>query len=196
MSTQPLRRRRSIRLASWDYTRPAVYFVTICTYQRQYLLTPSFTEIVTRVWQAIPHHPAARHVVLDEWVIMPNHLHGLIILTDSARPEPGAPMDVADMPFPLATRYAEEGPPLREARLVSGSLGAVVNNFKATATRQINNVRRARGCPVWQRGYYERIVRNPRELEATRRYIRENPRRWAEDRDNLDALLERMNTGP
>ncbi len=75
-----------------------------------------------------------------------------------------------------------------------GSLGALVRTYKSTVTRFVNRVRRTPGAPVWQRGYWERIIRDERHLAATRRYIANNPRRWAEQRDNLDALLARMNS--
>jgi len=71
-------------------------------------------------------------------------------------------------------------------------VGAIVGNFKSLVTRRINRLRRTPGERVWQRGYYDRIVRNPRELDAIRRYIRDNPARWAEDCENLDALTRKM----
>jgi REP element-mobilizing transposase RayT len=75
---------------------------------------------------------------------------------------------------------------------VPGSLPSIVGNYKSLVTRRINNVRHTRGGKVWQRGYYERIVRNEREMNAIRYYIQANPERWAEDKDNLDALIGRM----
>jgi putative transposase len=76
----------------------------------------------------------------------------------------------------------------------AGSLGAMVRTYKSTVTRFANRVLRKPGAPVWQRGYWERIIRDERHLDATRRYIANNPRRWVEDRDNLDDLLARMNS--
>lgn len=73
-----------------------------------------------------------------------------------------------------------------------GSLPGIVANFKSLVTRRINNVRRSRGEKVWQRGYFERIVRNEREMNAIRQYIRAKPARWAEDRDNLDTIIGKM----
>ena len=75
---------------------------------------------------------------------------------------------------------------------LAGSLGVVVGRYKTSVTTRINNLRQSKGAKVWQRGYYERIIRNERELEATRQYIINNPACWAEDRDNLDALLANM----
>jgi putative transposase len=177
MASKQLPRRRSLRLSSWDYSTPAIYFVTICTHRRECLFTPAVRAVVADAWQAIPSRPAAKHVCLDEWVVMPNHLHGLLVLTDIPAELRLDGLDIADMPFPLASFYRAEA--LRashEARLIAGSLGAVVGNFKSVTTRRLNNIRRTPGSPVWQRGYYERIVRTRRELEAARRYVQDNPR--------------------
>jgi len=163
--------RRSIRLKGWDYTTPAAYFVTICTYKRQNLFDESrFREIAENAWRYIPRQPHARHVKLDEWILMPNHLHGIVVLTEQKR---------------VAVIEPKAGP-------LSGSLPSIVGNYKSLLTRRINNVRRTPGGKVWQRGYYERIVRNERELNAIRQYIKANPARWAEDRENLDSLIARM----
>jgi REP element-mobilizing transposase RayT len=70
----------------------------------------------------------------------------------------------------------------------SGSLGAIVGNFKSVTARRINRVRKTPGVRVWQRNYYEHIIRNERELNGIRQYIRDNPARWAEDRENPDRL--------
>ena len=92
----------------------------------------------------------------------------------------------------VATDPLASQPPARRGGKIPGALGSVVGTFKAEATRRINALRRSPGARVWQRGYYERIVRNDRELENIRVYIRENPARWAADRENLDELLTRM----
>ena len=76
--------------------------------------------------------------------------------------------------------------------MAPGSVGAIVGNFKALVTRRVNHLPRTPGAKVWQRGYYDRIVRNERELDAIRRYIRDNPDRWDEDGDNLDALIAKI----
>ena len=72
----------------------------------------------------------------------------------------------------------------------------VVGRYKTAVTTPINNLRQAKGTAVWQRGYYERIIRNELELNTIRKYIRDNPARWAEDRDNLDTLLRKMTYHP
>lgn len=164
--------RRSIRLAEWDYRTPGAYFITICTHQQQYLFTQkNLYDIVYYTWLNIPTHPHATHVALDEFVIMPNHMHLILVLLT--------------LPNNSSDALAKSG-------AVSGSLAAIVGNFKSVTARRINNVRRQTGSPVWQQGYYERIIRHEREFNATRTYIRNNPLRWAENRDNLHTLTAKM----
>jgi REP element-mobilizing transposase RayT len=177
-------RRRSIRLPGWDYRTAAAYFLTICTHHREYLFdNQTWAGIASTGWMAIPTH--ADRVMLDEWVLMPNHLHGVLILTG---PASGAPAE----PFTWRWAAPPSPEPRRFANAASGSLGSIVRAYKAAVTRRINERSGTLGARRWQRGYYERIVRDDHELVRIRAYIRENPARWAEDRDNLDALLERM----
>lgn len=134
---------------------------------------------------AIPSH--AERVVLDEWVLMPNHLHAVLILTDDRAS--GAPLAPFTWHWSIPPSSTE---PRQFANAVSGSLGSIVRAYKAAVTRRINERCGTLGTKRWQRGYYERIIRDDHELGRIRDYIRANPARWASDRDNLDALLERM----
>lgn len=190
--------RRSIRLPDWDYRTHAFYFVTICTHNRENLFAAKpAAEIAAIRWPLIPKQPHAKGVIMDEWVIMPNHLHGLLLL-------PGPPSDgekdgdrEAIMPgLPFDMRYAAHHPPDSasgdRSKLRPGSLGAIIGTYKSGVTRRINALRRTPGHQVWQRGYYEHIVRDHHELQRIQVYIRENPTRWAEDRENLDAMIDRM----
>lgn len=169
------RNRRSIRLPDWDYRAGGIYFVTICTYNRIYLFDdPRLHELAVNAWDYIPNHPHAAHVTLDERVVMPNHAHGLLWL--------------AERPLSPTPQRKRPSGPLPE------SVGAIIGNYKMLVTKRIKAIRKAIGSPmqVWQRGYWERIVRNERELNAIRKYIRENPARWADDPDNLDRMLSKM----
>ncbi len=171
--------RRSIRLRGWDYRSPGYYFVTICTYERQNLFdNPTFRDIAVYALARIPQQKHARHVLVDESVVMPNHAHAILAFTEYP--------EQADMSHA----------PGKFENALAGSLGVVVGRYKASVTTRINNLRYSKGEKVWQRGYYERIIRNERELEATRQYIRNNPARWDEDRDNLDALFAKMTYHP
>ena len=167
--------RRSIRLKDWDYRSAGLYFVTICTYQRECLFdNRQLKEIAANAWAYIPEQPHAKFVTLDEWVVMPNHLHGIIYIT-------------AEPPDPLSEIEELHSMP-------SGSIGAIVGNYKMLVTKRVKAMLKVSGTDrkVWQRGYWERIIRNEREYRATQNYILENPDRWQEDRDNLDKLLDKM----
>lgn len=173
--------RRSIRLAGYDYSRPGAYFVTICTHQRACVLgrveegatvLSSTGSLVERCWRQLPRH--FPDVELDAFVLMPNHLHGLIML--------GAAQPILGGPWVSATR----GEPPRGTR--PGSLGAVVQNFKTVSTRKVNVLNGTAGAPLWQRDYYEHIVRDERALDTIRRYIEGNPSQWELDEENPAKL--------
>jgi putative transposase len=183
-------------LRGYDYAQPGAYFVTIVTHDREMLFDdPVFCRVAETMWQCIPRH--SPHVELDEWVVMPNHVHGIIVIVDDAggRGEASGEPRLAEIGVthgqpplgvnplsldasPLPEPESPCGPP-------SGSLGTIVGNFKSVTTRRINRIRKTPGAPVWQRNYYERIIRNERELNVVRQYVRENPAHWAEDRENL-----------
>lgn len=177
--------RRSIRLKGYDYTQAGAYFVTLITHQRECILgeivaeemrASPLGEIAAACWDDLPHH--FTNAALDAWVVMPNHLHGIVVIT-TEKSEASA-QTVSRPPDSLAA----DASPLQPIGTQSGSWGAIIQNFKSVAARKINQRRSTPGAPVWQRNYYERIIRNERELDATRRYIAQNPLRWALDKDN------------
>jgi len=174
----PKHHRRSIRLKGYDYTQPGAYFVTICTQDRQHLFGEVVDgemrlneagEIVCAAWFKTAQ--LRSYVVLheDEFVVMPNHVHGIIWIVD----DDGG-----------ATRRVAPTQNNRPAGPVPGSIGAIVGQFKSTVARRVNELRSTPGVPVWQRNYYEHIIRNDRALNIIRRYIAENPLRWHLDRNN------------
>ena len=167
--------RRSIRLKGWDYRSPGYYFVTICTHQRENLFeTAVYQEIATHAIERISTQKHTAHVALDQWIVMPNHIHLILIFLEIVLSEHDSVPDSTLQNAP------------------AGSLGVVVGQLKTAVTTHINQIRQTPGGKVWQRGYYERIIRNEREWRATQQYIQNNPARWAEDRENLDALLTKM----
>jgi len=103
------------------------------------------------------------YVVLDEYVLMPNHLHGIIFIEDPV----GA---VREPPLPIRK-----------------PLGRLIGAFKTVSTKRINDLRGTPGTRVWQRNYYERVIRSRSELDRIRQYIEENPLAWAEDPENPTA---------
>ncbi len=158
--------RHSIRLPHYDYTQAGAYFVTSVTYQRELLFDdPALRQIIETFWQRIPQHMP--HVKLDTFVVMPNHFHGVLWLIKT------------DLDASASDTISSP-----ETHLVAGSLGAIVGNFKSITTRRINLVRKTPGQPVWQRNYYEHIIRHDKELNAIRQYILDNPANWLEDTEN------------
>jgi REP element-mobilizing transposase RayT len=178
---QTVKRRRSIRLPAYDYRWPGAYFVTICTPERSCLfggvtsgavVLNATGRIVESCWQAIPTH--FPNVILDEFVVMPNHVHGIVILAEADRSAVGAQHAV---PLQRESLRQFQKPPAE-------SLSSVIGSFKSASTRQINLLRGTSGAPVWQRNYYEHVVRNEEDLQAIRQYIRDNPAQWAMDEEN------------
>jgi REP element-mobilizing transposase RayT len=153
------RRRRSLRLRGYDYSQAGAYFITVCTHLRVAL----FGEVVendVRLNQAgmmvkdswgnlIAYYG---DIDLDAFVVMPNHVHGIIVLADGGGTRRGIP--------------------------------EIVRGFKTFSARGVNELRQTRGA-LWQRGYYEHVIRNETALNRIRGYIANNPARWADDPDNI-----------
>src|SRR6266508_1548584 len=183
--------RRSIRLPGYDYTRAGAYFITICTYQRACMLgaiqdgvialSPS-GQIVEQCWRNLPSHFMC--IELDAFVVMPNHLHAIIIITESDHSKG----ELSTQQPVVSSRQGPETVSPRSLSLPngtqSGSLSAIIQNFKSVSTRKINQALQNRGATVWQRGYYERIIRDEAALNNVRRYIEANPARWADDEEH------------
>lgn len=179
--------RRSIRLKGYDYAQPGAYFVTICTQDRQCLFGDiaegqtrlnTLGEVVLACWANLPHH--FPHVELDAFVVMPNHVHGIVVITHRRGEASGPNTRIPGLAAPDASPLLDGTRP--------GSLGAIVQNFKSVSTRRINTMRSAPGLPVWQRNYYEHVIRNEHELDRIREYIASNPMQWAMDSENPDHV--------
>lgn len=210
MNYDPLKHhRRSIRLKEFDYTLPGAYFVTLVTNRKISLFGEiidrkmrlnQLGEIIQATWQRLPGFFPIRHA---EWVIMPNHLHGIIWILDKRKGEASAVRNSKGKYFIMADASSPQHP----IGTKHESLGAIIQNFKSISTRKINqwlhnkpsgeksawfppsagvifmpNVSRLQ---VWQRNYYERIIRNDKELERIRQYILDNPFKWGEDEEYL-----------
>jgi REP element-mobilizing transposase RayT len=175
-------RRRSVRLNSYDYSLPGAYFITITTSNRKALFGSvsddvmnlnEYGQSVQSCWEELQRHFA--RAVTDAFIVMPNHIHGIIMLTDG-RDLVGAQQAV---PARGLVRKESFGKP------TVASLPTIVRSFKSEATRRINSLRRTPGYPVWQRDYYEHVVRHDAELNEIRQYIFNNPAKWALDRENI-----------
>jgi putative transposase len=178
MSSKNRPNRRSHRLPEYDYSHPGAYFVTVLVKDRQCVFGEIFDEVVhlsavgeiiEEIWKHIPQHH--ENVELDEFVVMPNHLHGIIWLVEDkdslVRAQPAAPLRQHDYKGPFA-----------------GSLGAIVRSFKSAATKRINQHNNTPGSPLWHRNYFDRVIRDEDELHNTRLYIRSNPSLWPKDEEN------------
>ena len=152
--------RRTVRLRGYDYASAGMYFVTICTLNRALW----FGEIANAkmhlnpIGQIVDETWAAMFRFFDNantWIVMPNHLHGIIVIEDS----------IGDV-------------------VAGKSLGRLVGAFKTATTKQINEIRVTPGAILWQRGFYEHIIRDGRAFENIAAYIEDNPSQWADDPEN------------
>jgi len=194
--------RRTIRLKDYDYTSPGAYFVTIITHQRECLFDNNvFRRIAEYNWKAIARH--FENAVLDEWIVMPNHIHGIIVITEEAQGVRTARKGEAlskvgfnkvrlalSQPDSDFEQDVDNASPLPAHGVSRGALGAIIGNFKSVTTRRINTIRKTRGATIWHRNYYEHIVRNEREQNCIREYIAANPSRWDNDIENTNAQIE------
>jgi putative transposase len=172
-------RRRSIRLKGYDYTSAGAYFVTVCAHSRQTVFEdPVLREILERTW----HSQEQRFpgVVLDCFCIMPNHIHFIVWLKSVGAPLAGAHDAVRAGASPAPT------------------LSEVVGAFKSiAATEWLKWLRQHaphRSGRVWQRNYYERVIRNEDELSGIREYIHVNSSKWELDRENPHHVASREYT--
>ncbi len=168
--------RRSIRLNDYDYSQAGAYFLTICTWNREHLFGEidsgnmslnEYGEIVKQEWLRTGIIRA--NVRTDYFIIMLNHFHGILMVSDDRR----GTLQRAPTP-------EQFGKP------VSNSIPTIVRLFKSTTTKQINQTRNSLGRAVWQRNYYEHIVRSEPELNKIREYIVNNPLNWETD-ENFKA---------
>jgi putative transposase len=180
--------RRSVRLKGYDYAQPGAYFVTICTHGRVCIFGDILNgemvvnECGQRVTEEWLYTGLLRpDVVVDAFVVMPNHLHGIVIITERDHHR-GV---LRDHRRGVLHTPSVDGTLDRGVNSPSRTLGALVRGFKAATVRDINRLRGAPvGTPVWQRNYYEHVVRGAGGLDRIRAYIADNPARWPEDEDN------------
>ena len=159
--------RHSIRLRGFDYSQEGYYFVTICTYHHECLfgeivdgkivLNP-LGLIVKHNWIAISNH--FKFVRINQYMIMPNHIHGILIVDGVG----------AGLPRPTSGR-GNRAP----------TLGQMIAYFKYVCAKQIHRIIDNPQLPIWQRNYYEHIIRNEKDYWAIKQYIKDNPKNWERD---------------
>ncbi len=174
-----------MRLRGYDYAQAGAYFVTICAHNRECVFGESMGgemrlsnigKIADECWNAIPEH--FQQVELDEFVVMPNHIHGILVITDFVGATHASPLQKS----PLQEQPRGPNPK---------SVGAIVGSFKSAVTTRINRLRDTPRTPIWQRNYYEHIIRTERELNVIREYIHNNPLKRSLDMDNPSNWKER-----
>ncbi len=181
--------RRSIRLKGYDYSQAGAYFVTVCTQDRECLFGEvtdgsmqlnEYGRIMCEEW--LRSAGIRREIELDEYVVMPNHVHAIIAIIDHGRGDRPVAPTRENTQFHRVTRPRPK------------SISALLGGFKSAVTKRINQARGTLGLPVWQRNYYEHIIRSESELARIRQYIANNPAQWALDREN-PAVVENERRG-
>ncbi len=161
-------RRISYRLPGYDYSLAGAYFVTIIAKNRQCLFgsiengTMGINEagkIITDTWQKL--EKTYPYVVVDEYCLLPDHFHGILWIQELIPYGPGSKINLA-------------GPGMIKIK----PLGQLIGSFKTCSTKQINLMNHTPGERIWQRNFYDRIIRNEKELDRIRAYIMANPCRW------------------
>ncbi len=201
-----------MRLLGFDYANPGAYFVTICAHRRMPIFGKVWAgrvhlthagRIAWDCWLALPGHSDG--VTLDVFVVMPDHVHGILVIGGEAGRRngrtPGSDTGAASGADVVATRApivgdrrapdvvgAQHAAPLRCPAPAPnhpggngpypGSLGTIIRSYKSAVTHRINLMRETPGARIWQRNYYERILRTQSDQESARWYVRTNPDRW------------------
>ncbi len=169
--------RRSIRLAQYDYSLAGAYFVTVCAHERSCLFGDVVDadmrlndagRLVQTAWDELPGRFTG--VELDGFVTMPNHVHGIVVIVQGAAKRGAVGAGLA---LPSKQGAASSAP----------TLGDVIRAFKSLSALYVNR-QLMRSGSLWQRNYFERIIRDEAELQRIRDYIETNPARWADDSEN------------
>ncbi|MFH1061568.1 MAG: transposase [Candidatus Omnitrophota bacterium] len=171
--------RKKHRLKDYDYTQNGLYYVTICTYDRELLFVGPRRDVAYTIYEINENGKIVQdewtkieqlrnNIVLDEYVIMPNHIHGIIIINDTAT--------------------SRRGPTGKFGKPISGSLSTIIGLFKTAVTKRINQKRNTPGKSVWQKSFYDHVIRNDTSLQNIREYIRNNPLTWDNDEENTNKI--------
>jgi REP element-mobilizing transposase RayT len=167
-----------MRMEGYDYSRPGAYFVTACTRDRGLLFESSEAQMaVESAWLTLPDIFA--DIELDEFVVMPNHIHCIVCIRNHGcyRLHSGT--------WKIDGICRDGWPPIpTNANMKYETLSNIIGAFKTSAATRVNKLRGVMGVSVWQKSFYDRIIRNNFEMDRIQEYIRNNPIKWAQDRDN------------
>ena len=176
--------RRSIRLANYDYSQTGFYFITLCTYQKQYLFGEIINDemrlnqigkVVQQEW--LNSATIRQEIELDEWIIMPNHLHGIVIINNTDK-------NCATNLNQGATNL-NQGASLAPLHRKPKSLSSFIAGFKSAVTKKVRSMSKIPDFVVWQRNFYESVIKDDIHLDNTRLYIQNNPVNWHQDSEKL-----------
>ena len=171
--------RRSIRLEGYDYSQPGAYFITIVAFHRSCLfgvmsddkvvLNP-IGRLVEFEWQRLEQR--FKHVELGAWIVMPNHIHGIVNIIENE----------VDWVKRIPNANEQSSQSLEQfASPVAGSIATTIRSFKSSVTQQYQNLYKDYSTKLWQRNYYDHIIRSETDLKNIYDYIVDNPRKWTED---------------
>ena len=177
--------RRSVRLQNYPYAERGFFFITICTHEKKCVLgritnyeiaLSEVGRIVDGYWRDIPQH--FPNVKLDQFTIMPNHLHGIIIISKVLPDESRG--TACRAPTVVDADYERFGRP------VAGSLPTIIRSFKSAVSKRVNELGNT-NSPLWQRNYFEHVIRSEESLNKIRNYIWENPIHWTTDEYHAES---------
>lgn len=182
--------RKTIRLQGYDYAQDGWYFITLCIQNFEEILgeiAPNgefipnhLGEIVEKSW--LETSKIRPNTNLDVYQVMPNHFHAIITIGNSENP-------------PSVIGFPDTHHPLTPFKSPSRTLEAIIRGFKGQSTKRIKEYTKDTFDQIWQRNYYERIIRDANELEKIRNYILDNPKKWKDDKDFFKKLLKKMTHG-
>ncbi|GAB4236248.1 MAG: transposase [Stanieria sp.] len=177
--------RKSLRLPKYDYSGNGAYFITICIKNRECLLGKvhdgqvilnEFGQIITNIWSSLSTR--YEQIELDEFVVMPNHIHGIIIINS------------VETIHELSLQKSSAELSIKERRRML--LPKAIGYFKMNSAKQINQMRQTIGVSLWQSNYYEHIIRDETALNIIRTYIINNPLNWHQDLENPQGKIDRQ----
>lgn len=171
--------RKSIRLQGYDYSQAGAYFVTICTHNRECvfgdiadreMILNKYGEIIQKIWDEIPEKYFG--VGIDYFQMMPNHIHGIIIIVGA---QFIAPNNGNTRQYQGVINHAP-------------TVGDIVRGVKARCSCMVNKMHGTPSASFWQRNYYEHVIRDKNDLNRVREYIQNNPLQWERDENNPNKM--------
>ncbi|MFH0776883.1 MAG: transposase [Patescibacteria group bacterium] len=197
MQNNSRERKSTLRLKDFDYSTDGAYFTTICTQNREKffgkienakMILNEYGKITEQCWHNLPNHYA--NCRLDEFVIMPNHVHGIIWIDNLFKPDLSKPVGTGLKPVPTSPEPILTPP---EPAPTVHDLSEIVRGFKTFSSKEINVAIIEKSAPLifrWQRSFYDRIIRDEDELNKIRDYILLNPTNWMQDKNFCSNVNE------